>query len=232
MSVSYHRNKSPSPDQYSSPRNNFSDFFPTEEPRPQQEEVWEEYPPEWGEVSTEKDKKIEENKDTGDSWGNGTDAWDMQDPSWEESSSSKPKPKYNPSLPANLRFENSNWNNDSVNHELAFKRPPSSNSPSIDTRIEESGSDEHDDILGMLGIEVERKSTPAKKPPEIKQMNVSKRDDTICPICEENEACYILRPCKHWGPCLICLPSTDDKSSLYPVCKVCNSKVETVIKIF
>ena len=55
---------------------------------------------------------------------------------------------------------------------------------------------------------------------------------SLCCICNQNPANYIARPCKHWGPCIFCVPSAVDKEELYPTCLRCNTPNDSMIRVY
>ena len=66
----------------------------------------------------------------------------------------------------------------------------------------------------------------------IEQPRRSAAKASLCCICNQNPANYIARPCKHWGPCIFCVPSAVDKEELYPTCLRCNTPNDSMIRVY
>lgn len=53
-----------------------------------------------------------------------------------------------------------------------------------------------------------------------------------CAICGLHKAAFICLPCRHWGPCLKCVPEAEDKTRLYPKCLKCEDKYTNLVRVY
>lgn len=70
--------------------------------------------------------------------------------------------------------------------------------------------------------------------------NQSREEDSMaeaqpldnCPLCKHQSSNYICLPCRHWGPCMSCVPNAKDKDHLYPVCMRCSETFKCLVRVY
>ena len=62
--------------------------------------------------------------------------------------------------------------------------------------------------------------------------NDNKSRTKRCALCEQRAASYICLPCRHWGPCTSCVPTTKDKDALYPTCLRCETGYSCLVRVY
>ena len=58
------------------------------------------------------------------------------------------------------------------------------------------------------------------------------KDSSQCTLCGVLPGAFICLPCRHWGPCLSCVPRTTDKDDLYPQCLKCETRNTNLVRVY
>lgn len=53
-----------------------------------------------------------------------------------------------------------------------------------------------------------------------------------CPVCKLQQSDYISLTCKHWGPCVGCLPDTSRIQEFYRTCMTCQQPTQHLQRVF
>ena len=53
----------------------------------------------------------------------------------------------------------------------------------------------------------------------------------LCCVCTKHNASYIVMPCRHWGPCMSCVPSAIDLDR-FQTCMQCHVRTERLMRVY
>lgn len=76
-----------------------------------------------------------------------------------------------------------------------------------------------------------RSNSEASLSSEVASVGSAARRPNVCPLCQDRNSRYLVRPCRHLGPCSTCVPSEED-THLYSKCLACEHPTESLFRIF
>lgn len=103
------------------------------------------------------------------------------------------------------------------------RRPSSDRNPSTATRSNESSS-----IINEATTSSSLKKGQLSKSHLLRQLE-QEREDKLCVVCQDQNKCVILLPCRHYCLCQICMQRLSDTD---PVCPICRQFVLDHLRIY